>query len=151
MRIAVGGFSEMGAHHEEKFVKFERLAQEEAGLQPHAVKLPVMFASDDDDRRLARAVVAAQDFVESGSIKVGQTDIEEDEMRMQVRNDLARLLAVSEEGELPVPVLFERVLQKFSDIGVVFDDGDMPGREDITLKRICMQEIVSHVHGPSTD
>ncbi len=151
MRIAVGGFAEMGTHHEEEFVEFEGFAQEEAGLQPHAVKLPVMFAGNDDDGRVARTIVAAQDFVESGAIQVRQADVEEDEMRMQIGDDLARLLSIREEGELPVPVHFERVLQEFGDTGVVFDNGDMSGREGINLKRVCLQEIVSHVHGPSTD
>ena len=150
MRIAVGGFAKMSAHHKEKFVEFEGFVQEETGLQPHAVKLPVMFAGDDNNRRVARAVMPAQDFVESGPIKVGQANIKEDEMRVQPRDVLARLLAIGEEGELPVLVRFERILQEFSDIGIVFDDGDLSGGT-ITLKRVCLQEIVSHVHGPSRD
>lgn len=149
MGIAVGWFVEMGAHHEQEFVKFERLAQEEASLQPHAMKLPVMFAGDNNDGRMARAIMAAQDFVESRAIKVGQTNIKQDKMRMQAGNILARLLAVREEGELPVPVLFERILQKFGDIGIVFDDSNMPGRGGIMLKQVCLQEFVSHVHVPS--
>src|SRR5690348_9398902 len=140
----------MGAHHKEKFVEFEGFVQEETGLQPHAVKLPVMFAGDDNNRRVARAVMPAQNLVESSPIEIGQTNIKEDEMRVQAGDVLARLLAIGEEGELPVPVRFERILQEFSDIGIVFDDGDLSGGI-ITLKRVYLQEIVSHVHGPSRD
>ena len=151
MRIAIGRLAKMGAHHEEKFVQFEGFAQEESGLQPHAVKLPVMFAGDDDDGRVARAVVAAQDFVECDAIQIGQANVEEDEMRVQVGNVLARPLSIVEKGELPVPVHFEGVLQEIGDTGIVFDNGDMPGKRDIILGRVCLQEIVSHVDGPSTD
>lgn len=151
MGITIGRFAEMGAHHKEEFVEFEGFAQEEAGLQPHAAKLPVIFAGDNDNRRVARAVVAAQDFVEGGTVQVGQANIEEDEMRTQAGNDRAGLLSVREESKLPVPVGLERGLQQFSDIGVVFDNGDKPERRTIILKWVCLQEFVSHVHGPSTD
>lgn len=134
MRIAVGGLTEMGVHHQQEFVEFEGFAQEQAGLQPHAVKLPVVFAGNHDDGRVARAVVAAQDFVESSTVKVGQANIEQDEMRLQARNGLAGLFSIGEEGELPVPVIFECVLQQLSNTGVVFDNSDLPGGEDIILK-----------------
>jgi hypothetical protein len=124
----------MGVHHEQEFMEFEGFAQEEAGLQPHTVKLPVVFAGNDDDGRVARAVVAAQNFVESRAVKVGQANVEQDEMRLQARNGLAGLFSIREEGELPVPVLFERVLQQFGNTGVVFDNGDMSGGGDIILK-----------------
>ncbi len=149
MRIAVGGLAEMCAHHEQEFMKFERLVQEETGLQPHAVKLPIMLAGNDDNRRMARAIVTAQDFVESSTIKIRQANVKQDEMRMQAWDVLTGLLAIREEGKLPVLVRFERTLQKLGDFGIIFNNSDMPGRGDITLQRVCLQEFVSHVHGPS--
>ena len=124
----------MGAHQEEEFVEFEGFAQEEADVQSHAVKLPIMAAGDDDDGRVTSANMAAQDFVEGGAIEAGEADIQEDEVRMQAWDGMARLLSVGEEGELPVRVLFERVKQEAGEIRVVFDNGDMSGRGDIMLK-----------------
>lgn len=151
MRIAIGRLAKMGAHHEEKFVQFEGFAQEEASLQPHAVKLPVMFASDDDDGRVARAIVAAQDFVECDAIQIGQADVEKDEVRVQGRDVLARPLSIVEEGKPPVPVHLKGVLQEIGDTGIVFDNGDVSWQRGIILKPFCLQEIISHVDGPSTD
>ena len=61
----------MGAHDDEDFGEFEGFAEEEAGLEAHAMKLPIVAAGDDDDGSVAGAVVAAQDFIEGSAVEVG--------------------------------------------------------------------------------
>ncbi len=118
------GFVEVDTHDEEEFGEFEGFADEEASLEAHAVELPVVTTGDDDDGGVAGAVMAAQDFVEGGTIEVGETDVEQDEVGLEVGNALEGLLAVVEEGEAPVGVVFEGIMKKPGELGVVFDDGD---------------------------
>lgn len=77
-----GRFAEVRAHDEEEFLESERLAQEEASLEAHAMKLPVVAAGDDDDGSVTSVAVAAQNFVQRGSIEVGQSNIKQDEVRL---------------------------------------------------------------------
>ncbi len=70
----------MDAHDEEEFGEFEGFAQEEASVEAHTVELPVVATGDDDDGGVAGAVMAAQDFVEGGTIEVGEADVEQDEV-----------------------------------------------------------------------
>lgn len=130
------GFAEMGAHDEEEFAEFEGLTEEKAGVKAHAMKLPVMAAGDDDDRGMASAVVAAQNFVEGCAIEVGKADVEEDQVWVKRRYIATGDVAIVEEGELPVRKVFEDIAKEFGEFGVVFDDGNVLERGGIILKRI---------------
>lgn len=114
----------MDAHDEEEFGEFEGFADEEAGVEAHAVELPIMATGDDDDGGVAGAVMAAQDFVEGGTIEIGETNVEQDQVGLELGNVLEGLLAVVEEGEVPVGVIFKGVMKKRGELGIVFDDGD---------------------------
>lgn len=130
------GFVQVGAHDEEEFLQFERLAQKETRVEAHAVQLPVVTASDDDDGSLAGADVAAQHFVEGSPIKVGQANIQQDEMSWKLGYGAQSLLAVREEGKLPVGIVLESVAKEISKFGVIFDDDDMFGGQ------WCLRRIV---------
>lgn len=121
------GFVQVGAHDEEEFLQFEGLAQKEARMEAHTVQLPVVTAGDDDDGGVAGAIVAAQHFIESSPIKVGQADIQEDKVGWKPGDGAQRLLAVGEEGKLPVGIVLESVTKEVSEFWIVFDDNDMFG------------------------
>jgi hypothetical protein len=120
-------FAQVGAHDEEEFLQFEGLAEEKAGMKAHAMELPVIAASNDDDRGMTSAAVATQDFVEGGTVEIGETDIEEDEVRGKARYSAQGLLAVGEEGELPVGLVLESVTKKGGEFRVIFDDDNVFG------------------------
>lgn len=132
------GFAQVGAHDEEEIGEFEGFAQEEAGLEAHAMELPVVAAGDDDNRGVAGAVVAAQDFVEGSAVEVGEADVKENEVWMKWGNGVTGVLAVVEEGELPVGKIFEGVAKEFGEFGVVFDDGDAPDGWGVVLQRVWL-------------
>jgi hypothetical protein len=131
-------FAEMGAHDEEEIAQFERFAEEEAGLKAHAMELPVVAAGDDDDGGMASTVVAAQDFVQGGTVETGKADIEEDEVRVKCWHVATGYVAVVEESEFPVGKIFEGIAKEFGEFGVVFDDSDAPGGGGIILKRVWL-------------
>ena len=124
---------EVGAHHEEKLSEFEGFAEEEAGMEAHAMELPIVAAGDDDDGGVASGVVAAQHFVESGAVEVGKADIEKDEVWLKRGYGVTGDMAVVEEGELPVGEGFESMVKEFGEFGVVFDDGDARGEWGVVL------------------
>ena len=136
----------MDAHDEEEFGEFEGFAEKEASVEAHAVELPVVTTGDDDDGGVAGAVMAAQDFVEGGTIEVGEADVEQDEVGLEVGNALEGLLPIVEEGEVPVGVVFEGVTKKRGELGIVFDDGDDFGGWCGWLGIVWLQYIVSHVY-----
>lgn len=109
------GFAKVGAHEEKELAEFEGLAEEEASVEAHAVELPVMATCDDDDRGMASAVVAAQNFVEGSAIEVGKADVEEDEVWVKRGYVATGDVSVVEEGELPVRKVFEGIAKKFGE------------------------------------
>jgi hypothetical protein len=128
----------VGAHEEEEVDEFEGFAEKEAGLEAHAMELPVMAAGDDDDGGVAGAVVPAQDFVESSAVEVGEADVKKNEVWMKWGYGLTSDVAVVEEGELPVGEVFEGVAKEFGEFGVVFDDGDAPGGWGVVLQKVWL-------------
>ena len=128
------GFAQVGAHDDEEFGEFEGFAEKKAGLQAHAMKLPVVAAGDDDDWGVTSAVMAAQDFIESGTVEIREADVKQNEMWMKRGYGVTGDLAVVEEGELPVREVFEGIMKKFGEFGVVFDDNDAPGGWTILLQ-----------------
>ena len=83
-----------------------------------------MAAGNDDDRGMAGGAVAAENLVEGGTVEVGEADVEEDEMGLQLWYGVAGKLSVGEEGKLPVDVFFEGVEKEVGELGVVFDNSD---------------------------
>ncbi len=139
-------FAQVGAHDDEEFGEFEGFAEEEAGLEAHAMELPIVAAGDDDDGSVTGAVVAAQDFIEGSAVEVGEADVKEYEVWMKWWYSVTGDLAVVKESELPVWEVFEGVAKEFSDFGVVFDDDDTPEGWAIVLQRFLLYEIISHVY-----
>jgi hypothetical protein len=130
------GFAQVCAHDDEELGEFEGFAEEEAGLEAHAMELPVVAAGDDDYGSVAGAVVAAQDFVEGSTVEVGEADVKENKMWMKRRYGVTGDVAVVKEGELPVGEVFKGVAKEFGEFGVVFDDDDAPGGWAIMLQRV---------------
>ena len=130
------GFAQVGAHDDEELGEFEGFAEEEAGLEAHTMELPIVAAGDDDDGSVAGAVVAAQDFVESSAVEVGEANVEENKVWMKWGYGVTGDVAVVKEGELPVWKVFEGVAKEFGEFGVVFDDDDAPEGWAIVLQRV---------------
>src|SRR5579883_2295380 len=98
-------------NHPEQLFHPERLAQEQPGLQAHAVQFPVVAAGDDDDRGVARVAMAAQNLIEGDAIKIGEANIQQDQVRAQVRQPVFRVLPIGEHVQTPRPCYIQHIVK----------------------------------------
>lgn len=110
--------------HKEEFLDVERLAQEETSVETHALEFPVVATGNDDDGDVPGASMTAQHFVERDTIKVGQADVQEDEVGIEDGQVTPGMLAVGKEVQVERACAFEHIAKEVGEFGVVFDNSD---------------------------
>ncbi len=99
------------------------LAQEQTSLQAHALQFPFMAARNNDNGRVSGLAMAAQNLVKRDAIEIGQTHIQQNQVRAQFGQTHPGILAIVKKVQTPAPIALQYISKQADELSIIFDDG----------------------------